>query len=143
VTTEIKVGGSWTRTVALGGQQKKEGQPNMGAVEDSFVLPSGPGWKSHEEKKGDDRTLTFERTLTAGATSKGDLSVKGGNAGATELVNEVTVTRLAPRRFEYKETLRWTGTPPKAKITDEDLARVKATLPPALATESGGPRLVG
>ena len=136
VTTEIKVGGSWTRTVVLAGQEKKEGQPDVGTVEDSFVLPSGAGWKSHEEKKGGDRTLTFERTLTSGASSKGDLSVKGGDAGGTELVNEVTVNRLAPRRFEYRETLRWTGPPLKAsKVSPEDLARVKTTLPPALATD--------
>jgi hypothetical protein len=135
VTTEVKVGGSWTRTVALSGQQKKEGQPNFGSIDDSFVLPSGPGWKSREEKKGDERTLTFERVLTMGATSKGDVSIKGGDAGGTQLVNEVTVNRLAPRRFEYRETLRWTGPALKAKVTPEDLAKVKAALPAALATD--------
>src|SRR5258708_51607 len=68
VTTEIRSGGAWTRSVALTGQEKKEGQMDMGgSVEDSFVLPSGDGWKSRVEKKDTDQTTTFERSFAAGA----------------------------------------------------------------------------
>ncbi len=134
VTTEIHNGGTWTRTVALTGQEKKEGQ--MGeTVEDCFVLPSGTGWKSVSSKKDADQTTTFERTLTAGEPLKGDLSVKG-DGGAAMLVNEVSVTRLTPRRFEYRETLRWTGPPPDGLgLKPEDVAQLKAALPKALATD--------
>jgi hypothetical protein len=135
VTTEIHPGGAWTRTVALAGQEKKEGQMG-GSIEDSFILPTGDGWKSRVSKQQDtDQTITFERTLAAGMSLKGDLSVKG-DAGTATLVNEVSVTRLTPRRSEYRETLRWTGPPPGGvSPKPEDLVQLKALLPPALATD--------
>ena len=138
ITTEIKAGDTWTRTVALTGQEKKEGGMNMGgSLEDAFVLPSGNEWKSREEKKGEERTMFFERTLAAGASLKGDLSLKGDGTGKLTLVNEVTVTRVAPRRYEYRETLRWTGPPPQSLTSKpEDIAEVKAALPKALATDA-------
>jgi len=137
VTTEIRGGGAWKRTVALTGQEKKEGQMDMGgAVQDSFVLPSGEGWNSRTEKKDSDQTTIFERTLALGAQLKGDLSVKGDD-GRPELVNEVPTTRLAPRRFEYRETLRWLGPPPSGiGLKPEDMAALQAVLPPALATDA-------
>jgi hypothetical protein len=136
VTTEIRSGGAWTRTVALTGQEKKEGQMDMGgSIEDSFVIPAGDGWKSRTEKKDANVTTTFEKTFAVGAPLKGDLSVKG-DGGKPALVNEVSVTRLTPRRFEYRETLRWAGPPPKdMNLKPEDLAELKAVLPKALATD--------
>jgi hypothetical protein len=134
VTTEIRSGGVWTRTIALTGQEKKDGQIG-GSIEDSFILPSGEGWKSHTEKKDSDQTTTFERTLTAGASLKGDVSVKD-DGGMASMVNEVTVTRLTPSRSEYRETLRWTAPPPQGtSLKPEDLAQLKAALPAALATD--------
>jgi hypothetical protein len=135
VTTEIRSGGSWTRTVALTGQEKKEGQMDMGgSIEDSFIVPAGDGWKSSSEKKDSNVTTTFMRTLAAGTPLKGDLSIKG-DGGKPMLVNEVSVTRLAPRRFEYKETLRWTGPSQGMTVKPEDLAALKAKLPKSLATD--------
>jgi hypothetical protein len=136
VTTEIKSGGSWTRTVALTGQEKKEGQMDVGgSIEESFVVPSGAGWKSSTAKKDADQTTTFERTFAVGAPLKGDLSLKG-EGDKLMLVNEVSVTRLTPRRFEYRETLRWTGPPPEGmSFKPQDLAELKSVLPKALATD--------
>ncbi len=134
VTTEIRSGGSWTRTVALTGQEKKEGQMDMdGSIEDSFIVPSGEGWKSGTEKKDSNVTTTFVRTFAAGTPLKGDLSIKGD--GKPMLVNEVSVTRLSPKRFEYKETLRWTGPASPVIVKPEDVAGLKAKLPASLATE--------
>ena len=126
------------RTVALTGQDKKAEMQMTPTLDDTFVVPSGAGWKSREEKKGEERTLILERTLAAGASLQGDLSLKGGEPGKLTLVNEVTVTRAGPRRFEYRETLRWKGDPPKIgeKIKPEDLAEIKAALPKALATDA-------
>lgn len=106
-------------------------------IEDTFVIPSGPGWKSAETKKNDDRVLTLERTVTAGAKLQ-DLSLKAGEEGKLNLINEVTVTRLAPHRFEYRETLKWKGDPPKmmGAVKPEDLAEIKAALPKPLATDA-------
>ena len=105
------------------------------AIEDTFVLPSGEGWKSKTEKKDSNLTMTFERTLAAGVPLKGDVSIKGEGDKVT-LVNEAVVTRVGPRRFEYKETLRWTGPPPKGlQLKAEDLHELKAVLPAALATD--------
>jgi hypothetical protein len=135
VTTTIKPDGSWTRTVAFTGQEKKEG--NMApTIEDTFVIPSGAGWKSAETKKNADRILTLERTLAAGAKLQGDVSLKAGEEGKLTLINEVTVTRLAPRRFEYRETLKWKGDPLKNNLKPEDIAEIKAALPKSLATDA-------
>lgn len=134
VTTEIDSSGAWTRTVALSGQEKKEGQMG-GSIEDSFVLPAGEVWKSQTVKKDSEQTVTFERTLAAGASLKGDLSVKG-DGGDLSLVNEASVTRISPRQFEYRETLRWMGPPPEnVNLKPEDLAHLKAALPEDLATD--------
>jgi hypothetical protein len=131
VTTEIRSGGAWTRTVALTGQLKKD---MGGSIEDAFVLPSGDGWKSGTEKKDTEQTITFAKTFAVDAQLKGDHSVKEG--GSPMLVNEVSVTRIATRRFEYRETLRWTGPPPTGmNLGGEDLTDLKASLPKPLATE--------
>jgi hypothetical protein len=142
VITTIKPDGSWTRSVAFISQEKKEGQM-MPTIEDTFVVPSGAVWKSHEETKDGDRTLTLERSLAAGASLAGDISVKAGADGKLSLVNEAIITRLSPRRFEYRETLRWKGDPVKilGKPKPEDLAKIKANLPPALATEANAQAL--
>jgi len=142
VTTTIKADGSWTRSVSLIGQDKKDATVTP-TLEDTFVLPSGPAWKSSEEKKNDDRTLTFERTLAAGATLDGDVSIKSSVEGKLNLQNHVTVTRLAGNKFEYRETLHWKGDPTKilGKIKPEDLAKIKSKLPPDLATDANAQAL--
>ncbi len=110
---------------------------DMGAsLEDVFALPSGGEWKSREQKKDADRTLIFERTLAAGNSLKGDLSIKGGEGDKPMLVNEVTVKPAGGGRFEYRETLRWSGDPPKTtNLKPEDLEQIKAALPKPLSTD--------
>ncbi len=110
-------------------------------VEETFLLPSQEGWRSREEKKDSERTLIFERTLAAGASLKGDLSIKGAtkgpDAGKLTLVNEAAVSRVAPRRYEYRETLRWIGPPPEGlTFKPEEVAQLKAILPKDLATDA-------
>lgn len=136
VTTEIRPDGSFTRTVLLTGPEKKEGQMAP-TVDDTFNFPAGPGWKVTDGKQQSDVTKTFVRTVAAGTPLKGDVSIKKDKASpAPELVNEVTVTRVGPKRFEYKETLRWAGDPPKEpSLKPDDLAKIKAALPKALATD--------
>jgi hypothetical protein len=136
ITTEIKPDGSFARTVVLTGKVKKEGMQVPG-LDETFVLPAGSGWTSKEETKDDDRTVTFVRTFAAGGASKGDLTLKGDQPDKPNLSNEASVMRSGPRRFEYRETLRWTGTIPDSmnKVKPEDLAEIKAALPKALATD--------
>jgi hypothetical protein len=137
VTTEIKADGSCTRTVAFTGQEKKEGAMQVaGALEDTFVLPTGPQWKSKETKKESDRTMTYERKLVPGTPLHGDVSLKDGSEGGKlQLVNSVIVTRSG-KRFEYSETLQWKGEPSKGfDLKPENLAEIKALLPKSLATD--------
>lgn len=137
VTTEIRPDGSFNRTVLLSGAEKKEGQMAP-SIDDTFLFPSGPGWKMTDGKEKSDVTKTFVRTVAAGGSLKGDLGVKAEKTStAPELMNEVTITRVGPKTFEYKETLRWTGPPPKEPLVkDEDLAGIKAALPKDLATDA-------
>ena len=142
VTTAIKGDGSWTRTVVLSGPEKKEGQMTP-TLDDTFVIPSGAGWKIVESKKNDERVVTAERTMAAGASLQSDVSVKGSEPGKLTLVNDVAIARSGPKRFEYKETLRWKGDPAQslANIKPEDLARIKAELPGPLATDANAKAL--
>src|SRR5258708_1381649 len=142
ITTEIKPDGSWLRTVVFTGSEKKEGSMAP-AIEDSFVLPSGAAWKSHEGKKNDDRVLTYERTVGGGASLKGDISKKG-EGGKLSVVKEGSVTGSGQNRFEYRETLRWTGDPPdSATVKPETLVQIKAALPKPLATDANARALAG
>lgn len=144
VSTEIRVGGACTRTISLTGPEKQpEGSMNMGStIEETFVLPSGPAWKKSEQKGKGDHTLVYERSFGAGTPLKGDLAIKG-KGDAPLLSNEVTVTRVAPRRFEYKETIRWQGPAPKdIGIQPEELAKIKAALPQGLGTDENVKALV-
>jgi hypothetical protein len=138
VTTRIQSDGSWTRTIALTGQQKKGGIQATPTLDDTFVVPTGSGWKSSEETKDNNRVLTLERSLAAGATLDGDISIKGSEPGKLRLVNQVTVKAAGPHQLEYRETLHWQG-PPSQLLSDihpEDLARLKSHLPKPLATDA-------
>ncbi len=137
ITTEIKADGAWVRTVALTGQEKKEGM-QVPTLEDTFVIPSGDGWKPRQEKTSEEHSVILERVLAAGDTIEGDLSIKDDkDPSKLQLVNKVTVSRVGPRLFEYRETLRWKGGPPEnLNITPEHIAKIVAVLPKPLATEA-------
>jgi hypothetical protein len=144
VTTQIQSDGSWTRTVALTGQQRKDGLKVTPTLEDTFVIPAGNAWKSTEEAKDDNRTLTLERSLPAGATLEADVSIKGPETGKLRLVNHVSIKATGPHQLEYREALHWTGPPSKllGDIRPEDLARLKSHLPRSLATDANARALL-
>jgi hypothetical protein len=160
VTTELHSDGSFTRSIVLAGQAKQEGSMmETPTLEDTFVFPAGPGWKmtdgdsSHPMPrvsavsvnagtqpggaKQSEIIKTFTRTFPAGSPVKGDFAIREGKpSNALQLVNEATVTKVGANRYEYKETLRWTGTPPDPPdFKAEDLAEIKARLPKVLATD--------
>lgn len=135
ITTEIRPDGSWVRTDVFTGPATKEAGQMGSTLDDVFAVPAGPSWKASEEKKGDNRILTALRTLAAGEVLSGDVSLKGGKPGELKMINEVRVTRAGPHRFEYRETLHWkTERPDLITVKPEDIAAIKAALPPALAT---------
>src|SRR5271165_67766 len=137
VTTEVKSDGSCSRTVALTGQEQKEGSMQMGGkLEDTFVLPAGKEWTTLETKKDGNRTMTYQRKLVLGRPLEGDVSLKDGTEGGNvQLANSVTVTRTG-NRFEYSERLHWKGAPSKGMdLTPENLGEIKALLPKPLATD--------
>jgi hypothetical protein len=144
VSTQIQSDGSWTRTIALSGQQKTGGLQLTPTLEDTFVIPAGNGWKSTEEAKDNSRTLTLERSLPAGGTLQGDLSLKSSEPGKLRMVNNVAVKAAGPHQLEYRETLHWTAPPSKllGDIQPADLARLKSHLPQPLATDANARALV-
>ena len=142
VTTEIHPDGSWTRTDVMTGQKKAEGSMAP-SIEETFVIPSGNTWKATDSAKDSDVITTFVRKIAAGGSLKGDISVREDKASEKlKMVNEVTVTRVGPHRYEYRETLRWTGDPPKDSASNpEDIAQIKALLPKNLATDANAKAL--
>jgi hypothetical protein len=139
VTTNIQPDGAWTRTVVFTGQEKKEDMQVTPTLDDTFALPSGPGWNRKEESKNGDRVLTFERTLAAGTPLQGDVLVKAGLGGYVRLSNEVVVTRSGPKRFEYRETIKWKGPTTAPFVGDfkpDALTEIKSALPQPLATDA-------
>lgn len=136
--TEAKADGSWQRTNIFTGKAQKDGAMPGTALEDIFALPSGtPTWKRREETKGDDRILTYDRTLAPGASLKGDVSIKGDEAGKFLLLNQVSVTKRGPNQVEYRETLHWSGPSDLTMnaVKPEELAKVRSALPKAVATD--------
>lgn len=114
------------------------------ALEDTFLIPAGDEWKSSEEAKDNNRTVTLERTVPAGGALQGDVSIKGSEPGKPRLVNQVAVRAAGPHQWEYRETLHWTG-PPRNLLGDiqpADLARLKARLPQPLATDANARAIV-
>jgi hypothetical protein len=143
VTTQIQSDGSCVRTLELTGQ-KKAGVQATPALEDTFVIPAGDGWKSTEEAKDNNRTLTLERRLPGGGTLEGDVSIKSSEPGKLRLVNSMVVKVAGPHRLEYRETLHWTGASVNllGDIRPADLARLKSHLPSSLATDANAGELV-
>jgi len=137
VTTTIQPDGSWTRNVMLTGQEKKDMQVTP-TLEDTFALPSGAGWKQKEETANGDRVFTLERTVAAGGSLQGDVTIKAGAGGKLRMTNEAVVTRIGPHRFEYRETLKWKGEPEvmAGELKPETLAGIKSTLPKPIATDA-------
>lgn len=61
---------------------------------------------------------------------------EGKGSPKAQLVSEVSVKKVGPKRYEYRETITWVGTPPKPpEINAKDLAELKAALPKDLATD--------
>jgi hypothetical protein len=143
--TEAKADGSWQRINTFTGKIQKEGSMMPGtSLEDIFVLPAGTAWKQREEKKGDERILTFERTLKSGDPLKGDVTLKGGAPGKISLVNQVVVTKRGPNQIEYRETLHWSGPSDLTMnvVKPEDLDKVRAALPKPLATDENAKAII-
>lgn len=126
VTTQVRESGEATRVVRFSGDSGD-------AIRAAFVLPRGAGWSSTSAREGETTVITARRALGAAETSRGDLTVRGGEgtAGARPaLVNEVTVRMPATGRWEYREVLRWNG--PRARATAPEFALalgLRAALP--------------
>lgn len=105
-STEVKEDGSWTRTVKLIIQKEDMmGQPSK--FEDTFVLPTGAGWKTSRTVEKDNAVYTAIREAKLGETISKDIQIV--EKGKVVAVNEVKVTQVAPGRFEYLETLTYLG----------------------------------
>lgn len=127
--TVVSDNGDWTRTVKL--YLPKEGQ--MGGkpptFEESFVLPMAPTWKVSRTVEKDNQVFTATRTCKLGESISRDIQVK--EKDKVVCVNEVTVSQIAPGKYEYKETIRYIGAkkPETEKPTAELLGVFKSVLP--------------
>jgi hypothetical protein len=92
-----------------------------------------------EEKKAEGVVqVTLERSMPPGASLNGDVPVKDSKApGKLRLVNQATVKRTGPHRFEYRETFEWKGDTTRVlgDLKPVDLAEIKAVLPKKLETD--------
>jgi hypothetical protein len=105
-------------------------------LEDVFALPATPGWTVTRAKKDNELIVKASRTFKAGAAAPPDIVVKGAK-GATLLTNTLSIKEVTPGRWEYKETLHWSGDRPDdmKRVPAEVHAALKEALPAGLATE--------
>ena len=145
ITTTVKSDGAFTRKIVFhgpgGGDKGAGGVPGMAAeLKDSFEMPAGGPWKTKREKLESEEIYTAERDLMPGSVQKQDIAIKSGNAAKPGIfvVNEATVRSVGPGKWEYRETLHWNGKAPEmlSMIDPAAIKTVKASLPPALATDA-------
>lgn len=126
--TAVSENGDWTRTVKL--YLPKEGQ--MGGkpptFEESFVLPMAPTWKVSRTVEKDNQVFTATRTCKLGESISRDIQVK--EKEKVVCVNEVTVSQIAPGKFEYKETIKYLGG--KKPEMDKPVAELVSLFKPML-----------
>lgn len=139
VTTVVNSDGSWKRTIKfVSPKPGANGATANRKIDELFVLPSGALWKT--TKGGDDEEVfyTAERQLQPNETQRRDLVVNNLKK-VPLLVNEATVREIAPGKWEYREVLRWLGTPleDSSLWKNPELQReIKKALPRKLASEA-------
>lgn len=105
--TEVNADGSWKRSVKfiLAKNNMAEKEPVIGDVAQP---PTGAGWTSKIEKKDEEITYTYTRSLNKlDEVLTKDIALK--EKEGLMLVNEVTVKQIAPNRYKYRETFKWVG----------------------------------
>lgn len=146
-TTTVKSDGSFTRTIVFHGPKPPDqgaGGPAMvgpgGELSDSFDMPSGGPWKTKREKLESEEVYTAERELTPGTVQKKDIVIKSGDKSkpGVFMVNEASVRSVGPGKWEYRETLHWSGKVPDVtnNVPPEMILAIKSALPSALATDA-------
>ncbi|MEQ8762751.1 MAG: hypothetical protein RL885_02410 [Planctomycetota bacterium] len=115
--TEIHPDGSWTRESRYSTSDELSGPTESFEVtiredlEDYFDFTGVEKWEKDARNELGGGVLIMSRRAQPGETLS-DFALKGED-GKVIARNEVTVTRLSEKRFEYKETLRWVGPIPE------------------------------
>ena len=139
VKTTVNADGSWSRSLKFtAGRHDKPNAMSAGpSLQEAFLLPSGPEWKTRTDKDKDDVSFYADVSLRPGQAESQDVVVRS-KKGLPVLVNQATVHEITPGTWEYRETLHWKGTPDQTTRLDdpEMLANFKKSLPPALATDA-------
>jgi hypothetical protein len=143
VNTEVRADGSWQRTLSFSGAGGATGASEGGdalgpKLEEAFVMPSGAGWTISRHTEGSQTTVKASRTLRPGEAAQHDVVVLGGpkEHPTAQLDNEATVHSLGGGRWEYVETLRWTGKAEEGFAVDNDMfAQARAVIPRDVASD--------
>ncbi|MEP6756739.1 MAG: hypothetical protein ABJA67_14635 [Chthonomonadales bacterium] len=142
-TTEVQPNGNWTRKLVYhypAPVPKDQGLLMGPQMEKIFGVPSGPEWKivktTDKDKDKDEVVMTCTRSYTSGQITPAFGLLKDEMGKAT-LTDTVIVKSAGPGRWEYRETLHWTG--PKSKMTmdkmDNDFTKsFKEALPAGVVT---------
>lgn len=105
-STSVAEDGSWTRTVKFT-IPKEDMMGKPGKFDDFVFLPSGANWKTSQAPEKENLVFTATREAKLGDQILDDLRLK--QKGKAILSNTVTVRDLGNGRFEYLETIRYTG----------------------------------
>jgi hypothetical protein len=104
--TTVSEDGSWSRTVKFTiPKQDMMGKP--GKFEDFLFLPSGAGWKTGQATDKENLVFTATRDAKLGDQILDDLRLK--QKGKAVTTNTVTVRDLGNGRYEFVETIKFTG----------------------------------
>lgn len=112
--TVIADDGAWNRTVKFT-IQKEDMMGKPSKFDDVVFLPSGADWKTSQATEKENLVFTATRAAKLGETLTDDLRLK--EKGKAILSNTVTVRDLGNGRYEYLETIRYTGEA-KPKVSD-------------------------
>jgi hypothetical protein len=148
VSTELLPDGTIRRTVVLKGAAKEPNGVQMGpTLEDIFRVPNGPAWKVTRSREKDELIIRAVRTLPAATPTEGDLALKADpkKPEGVKFANSVVVRQIAPGRWEYRETLRWTGPKPNdiGTLPPEAVADVQKALPAPFSTPENARAVTG
>ena len=155
VQTVVGRDGSWTRDIEwssnkpvidTGNSTSSSSSASATDLSETFQFPDKKVWNVTSGFLDEKKVYRAQRKFQLGETSRGEVTVLGKVEGKqqTLLSNEVTIKKVGPDLWQYREVLRWKASQsvedtmnqvPIGKLKTYEISQsIKKALPPELAT---------